>query len=56
MIEPTGEDTMRTKDLCVYRTEKGLWSFYDENNRPVGIFYESIEQAIDALYRRFQFA
>jgi len=28
-----------------------MWSFYDQNNRPVGVFYETIEQAIDALYR-----
>jgi hypothetical protein len=35
----------------VYRKDNEKWSFYDENNRPIGIEYETIEKAIDALYQ-----
>lgn len=34
----------------VYKKENEKWSFYDENNRPIGIEYPTIEKAVDALY------
>jgi hypothetical protein len=42
---------VKFEDGYVYRDEDGKWSFYDESNRPIGIFYNSIEEAIDALYK-----
>ena len=43
--------TKKIEDLYLYRTEDGKWSFYDENNRPIGILYSTIEQAVNALYQ-----
>ena len=34
----------------VYKKDN-KWSFYDENNRPIGLEYPTIEKAIDALYK-----
>lgn len=39
------------EEQYVFCTEDGKWSFYDENNRPVGIYYSSIEEAVNALYQ-----
>jgi hypothetical protein len=41
-------------DRYVFCTEDGKWSFYDESNMPIGIYYDSIEKAIDALYQYFE--
>lgn len=41
----------KMKEQYVYRKENGKWSFWDENNRPIGVDYENIEQAINALYQ-----
>ena len=35
----------------VYRKDNSKWSFYDENNRPIGIEYETIDKAVDALFQ-----
>jgi hypothetical protein len=35
----------------VYKKDNEKWSFYDENNRPIGIEYLTIENAVDALYQ-----
>lgn len=42
------------RDQYVYKKKNGKWSFYDEKNRPIGIEYDSIEKAIDALYKYFE--
>lgn len=39
------------KEQYVFSDEDGFWSFYDEANRPIGIKYETIEKAVDALYK-----
>ena len=47
------EDVKKIKkidELYLFSTEDGKWSFYDENNRPIGIYYDSIEKAVNALY------
>lgn len=41
----------KVQNQCVYKKKDGKWSFYDENNRPIGIEYDSIENAINALYK-----
>lgn len=39
----------KIKDQYVFSNENGKWSFCDENNRPIGIEYDNIEKAVDAL-------
>jgi hypothetical protein len=39
------------KEQYVFSDEDGVWSFWDENNRPIGIKYKTIEEAINALYK-----
>lgn len=52
---PTKEQHMnlfnKINSQYIYRKDNEKWSFYDENNRPIGIEYETIEKAIDALYQ-----
>jgi hypothetical protein len=42
---------MKKMNEYIFSTEDGKWSFYDENNRPVGIMYNTIEEAVNALYQ-----
>ena len=41
----------RVQSQYVYKKENEKWSFYDENNRPIGIEYETIENATNALFQ-----
>lgn len=50
-MEAVKKPKLKFEDGYVYRDEDGKWSFYDESNRPIGIFYNSIEEAVDAFYK-----
>ena len=39
------------KDHYICKKQNGKWSFYDENNRLFKYDYDSIEKAVDALYK-----
>jgi hypothetical protein len=39
----------KIKDQYIFSNERGNWTFCDENNRPIGIEYDTIEKAVDAL-------
>lgn len=44
----------KMQEQYVFQKDNEKWSFFDESNRPIGIEYESIEKAIDALYEYFE--
>lgn len=58
MCFPSEKATMslreKLKDQYVFQKENKKWSFYDEYNKPIGVEYDSIEKAIDALYKYFE--
>lgn len=35
----------------VYQKRNNKWSFFNEKNRPVNLEFETIQEAVDALYK-----
>jgi hypothetical protein len=56
MSSPPRKEKMKIEEMYIYRADDGRWSFYDESNRPIGIFYDSSEKATDALYQYMELA